>query len=56
MNEEKMTECSSCGGRIAKDASRCPKCGHNISEPNVAGIIIGLVLLVGGIFVFMGGI
>jgi hypothetical protein len=46
----KMKKCKSCGQMIAKDATKCPNCGHKYKYKNKIGLAIisiaGFLLLV----------
>jgi hypothetical protein len=47
----KLKACSTCGEQIAKDATRCPKCGgRNTVTPWGALILGGLLALFAGIW------
>ena len=51
-----MIHCPDCGKEISKNADKCPECGRIIQENNNTSlgsrIIIGIILLIIGIFLF----
>lgn len=52
MAKDKMIVCKTCGAEIAKSAKRCPHCGAK----NKKNTMLGIILIVFGIFIFVAGI
>ena len=44
-----MIHCKECGAEISKSAKVCPQCGKNQKKTSVAGIILGVLLVIIGI-------
>ena len=47
-NEGKLIECPSCGNKVSKDATFCPKCGHPLKKTTQGMSGSGLFFLIVG--------